>query len=88
MFGDTFREALIPSSAPGAMEPTPRRKQRAIDRAEKLEAVWLTDKQMVRLINIFRVDCQAVDAYMTVHKESLRKCWVATELGIEGLDID
>jgi hypothetical protein len=65
------------------VDMTPRRKQKAIDWAQKLEKSWLTTKQMVQLISIFKVSTEAVDAYMSIFDEEIRKGWVEGELGID-----
>ncbi|KAJ7933528.1 hypothetical protein B0H13DRAFT_2306634 [Mycena leptocephala] len=60
--GDSIRAALAPPDR-GGMEATPRRKQRAILRAQQLEGDWLPEDQLVRFINILKGDTDAVDTY-------------------------
>lgn len=79
-FSDTVREALIPHSTSG-LEATPRRKQRAIQRAQKVET-YLGIDDLVAFINILEKDIESVDSYMVLSNDALRKRWVETKLGL------
>jgi hypothetical protein len=84
-FGENIRESLAPSR--DGLESTPKRKMSAILRAQKLEAGWLLESQLIQFINILKSDKDAVDAYSVLQIESLRKGWVREQLGIpEELD--
>ncbi|KAJ7760777.1 hypothetical protein B0H14DRAFT_2403839, partial [Mycena olivaceomarginata] len=84
-FGENIRESLAPSR--DGLESTPKRKMSAILCAQKLEAGWLLESQLIQFINILKSDKDAVDAYSVLQIKSLRKGWVREQLGIpEELD--
>ncbi|KAM5537002.1 hypothetical protein V8D89_009331 [Ganoderma adspersum] len=68
-------------SSSQAVPPTPQRKQRAMQRAEKLET-HLSIPKLVSLLNLFEKDVGAADAYLVIQGELLRKAWVDDKLNI------
>ncbi|KAJ7444158.1 hypothetical protein FB451DRAFT_1294444 [Mycena latifolia] len=83
--GDSIRVALAPADR-GGLEATPRRVQRAIMRAQQLEAGWLTSQQLVAFINILENNTKAVNTYAVLMDESLRKSWIKNKLGLVDFD--
>ncbi|KAG6819327.1 hypothetical protein H0H93_012870 [Arthromyces matolae] len=67
-------------SKKSGLEATPRRKQKAIIRAQRLETGWLSDKEMVSFIGLLERDIAAVDSYEVLENDSLRKEWIRRKL--------
>ncbi|KAF6753952.1 hypothetical protein DFP72DRAFT_1126764 [Ephemerocybe angulata] len=85
---DIFEAMLNPAAAQGssAIGPTPSRRREAITRAQDVEMTWLKDSSVVALIRVFQSDVEAVDTYMALKLEPVRKLWVRETLLAAGID--
>lgn len=81
VFTSAMTTLLQPSTSSG-LDATPKRKSRAMDRAQMLET-WLDHPSLIRLLRVLETDSNAADAYLTLKNDSLRRAWVKDRLGID-----
>ncbi|KAF8060959.1 hypothetical protein FPV67DRAFT_1631942 [Lyophyllum atratum] len=77
-FTEVLENVFAPTQT--GLEATPRRKQRAIGQAQELEDGWLSEDDLIKFIDVLEKDVAAVDTYLVLKKESLRKKWVRGKL--------
>ena len=79
-FNETFQANNEPRHGAG-IKSTPACKRTTICRAQELETD-LAIEHVVALIHIFKGNVSAVDAYVVLKHEELRKLWVRSKLGL------
>jgi len=79
VFGTTIVNAL--NGPPSAhIDPTPVRRTTAIKSLIDLEKEWLSEDELVVLIDFLRTDLTAADTYTTLTKSNVRQSWVCAQL--------
>ena len=63
----------------GCSDTSPEHRAKAMDILQELED-YLDDDCMVALIDLFRADLAAADAYLAIKHYSLQKKWLETQL--------
>ncbi len=76
-FTDVF--AAVGSGRSIGLDATPVRKNKAVQRMEKLEGA-LDDGQKLDLMDLFTKDVAMADAYLAIESEGLRKRWIDRRL--------
>jgi hypothetical protein len=78
---DNFTEAfrVATGTASTGVEVSPIHKRHAIRSAQELE-VDLSDTDLTALVDLFHTDVSAVDTYMELKRDSLRKVWITNQL--------
>ncbi|KAJ7579640.1 hypothetical protein C8J56DRAFT_1058650 [Mycena floridula] len=80
-FGDTIGSALA-SNAKNIPDDTPKRANKAIERAQLNEADWLTQDQMLQLFDVFKTSKPAVTTYCSLDAANtdLVRTWIKRKL--------
>jgi hypothetical protein len=81
-FTTVFRAGLMQTAGPvtrDCADTSLEHKRKAMDRLQECETD-LDDDRLIALIDLFKTDVNAVDAYVVLKRESTRKAWVRKQL--------
>jgi hypothetical protein len=79
-FNNTLRCSLVMQQPEcGRADTSPERRAKAMDVLQEMET-YLDDDRLVALIDLFRQDTAAADAYLAIKRDGLRRRWVEKQL--------